>query len=173
VLAGLIGGFVIGLKPSNALFFGAAVLCLLVARRWTQTAVFLGALVPGLLLLLLLLLLAFWKQRGLGELPALSSTGGTGGNLAAIGAAPVGSLPSPVHRYVDLTWHHLHQNIDGVRGGKQELVWDLPTPEKRRSSTPSCVHTRSSRTLTTPAAWWSVASPARNASATSRSAAIS
>ncbi|HZO61715.1 MAG TPA: glycosyltransferase family 39 protein [Gaiellaceae bacterium] len=114
VLAGLVGGFVIGLKPSNALFFGAAVLCLVVARRWTQTAVFLGALVPGLAIL------ALWKQRGLGELPAFSSAGAPGdGSLAAVGGAPLGSLLSPVRRYVDLDWHHLHQNIDGVR----EFFW--------------------------------------------------
>jgi Dolichyl-phosphate-mannose-protein mannosyltransferase len=114
VLAGLVGGFVIGVKPSNTLFLGAAVLCLVVARRWVQTAVFLGALVPGLFVL------ALWKQRGLGELPAFSSTGGTGGSLAALGAnAPIGSLLSPLHRYVSLDWHHLHQNIDGVR----EFFW--------------------------------------------------
>jgi hypothetical protein len=85
-----------------------------VARRWTQTAAFAGALVPGLFLL------ALWKQRGLGELPAFSSTGASGGSLAAIGAdAPVASLFSPLHRYVDLNWHQLHQNIDGVR----EFFW--------------------------------------------------
>jgi hypothetical protein len=40
--------------------------------------------------------------------------------MAAIGAdVPLGSLLSPVHRYVDLDWHHLHQNIDGVR----EFFW--------------------------------------------------
>jgi hypothetical protein len=40
--------------------------------------------------------------------------------MAAIGAdVPVGSLLSPVHRYIDLDWHHLHQNIDGVR----EFFW--------------------------------------------------
>ena len=40
--------------------------------------------------------------------------------MAAIGAdAPIGSLFSPVHRYVSLDWHHLHQNIDGVR----EFFW--------------------------------------------------
>jgi hypothetical protein len=114
VLAGLTGGFAIGVKPSNSLFFGAAALCLVVARRWTQTAAFAAALVPGLFLL------ALWKQRGLGELPAFSSSGGTGGSLAAIGAdAPIGSLTSPFGRYVDLNWHQLQQNIDGVR----EFFW--------------------------------------------------
>jgi hypothetical protein len=115
VLAGLTGGFAIGLKPSNSLFFGAAVLCLVVARRWTQTAAFAAALVPGVFLL------ALWKQRGLGELPAFSSTGtGGGGTLAAIGAdAPLGSLLSPARRYVDLDWDQLQRNIDGVR----EFFW--------------------------------------------------
>jgi hypothetical protein len=114
VLAGLTGGFAIGVKPSTALFLGAAVLCLLVGRRWTQTAAFAAALVPGMFIL------ALWKQRGLGELPAFSSRGGSGGSLAAIGAdAPVGSLLSPARRYVDLNWHQLQQNIDGVR----EFFW--------------------------------------------------
>ena len=113
VLAGMVGGFVIGVKPSNSLFFGAAVLCLLAARRWLQTGVFLAALVPGLVLL------ALWKQRGLGEVPAFSSTGRSG-ELAAIGGnLPIGGLPAPVDKYVSLDWHHLHQNIDGIR----EFFW--------------------------------------------------
>jgi hypothetical protein len=116
VIAGLAGAFAIGIKPSNALFFGAAVLSLVVARRWVQTASFLCALVPGLIVL------AVWKQRGLGEIPALSSTGGGGGGMrtAAIGAdVPLASVLSPVDKYVHLDWHHLHQNIDGVR----EFFW--------------------------------------------------
>jgi hypothetical protein len=113
-LAGIVGAFTIGTKPSTALFLVGAILCLLVARRWVLTASFLAALVPGLIVL------AVWKQRGLGELPAFSSTGGSGGNLAAIGAvAPIGSLLSPVHKYVHLDWHHLHQNLDDVR----EFFW--------------------------------------------------
>ena len=114
MLAGLLGGFAIGLKPSNSLFFGAAILALLVARRWSQTAMFLASLVPGVLLL------ALWKQRGLGQLPAFSSTGRSGGGLASIGAdVPIASLPGPIDKYVSLDWHHLHQNIDGVR----EFFW--------------------------------------------------
>ena len=114
ILAGLLGGFVIGLKPSNSLFFGAAILALLVARRWSQTAMFLASLVPGVLLL------ALWKERGLGQLPAFSSTGRSGGGLASIGAdVPIASLPGPIDKYISLDWHHLHQNIDGVR----EFFW--------------------------------------------------
>jgi Dolichyl-phosphate-mannose-protein mannosyltransferase len=113
-LAGVVGAFTIGIKPSIALFLAGAILCLVVAQRWVQTASFLAALVPGLIVL------AVWKQRGLGELPAFSSTGGSGGKLAAIGAqAPVGSLLSPVNKYVDLDWHQLHRNLDGLR----EFFW--------------------------------------------------
>jgi hypothetical protein len=117
VFAGLAGAFAIGIKPSSALFFGPAVLCLLVARRWVQTASFLCALVPGLIVL------AVWKQRGLGELPVFSGTGAGGGGgtgMAAIGAdVPLGSLTSPFDKYINLDWHHLQQNIDGVR----EFFW--------------------------------------------------
>ncbi len=114
-LAGLAGAFTIGVKPSNTLFFGAAVLSLVLARRWLQTCVFLAALVPGLIVL------AVWKQRGLGELPALSGYGGTrSGSPAAVGASiPLGGLLTPIHKYVNLNWHQLQQNIDGIR----EFFW--------------------------------------------------
>jgi dolichyl-phosphate-mannose-protein mannosyltransferase len=114
VLAGLVGGFAIGIKPSTALFFGGAALALLVARRWRQIAVFAGALAPAVLVL------ALWKQRGLGELPAFASYGGGTGTLAAVDPGlPVTSLFTPFRKYVDLDWHQLHQNIDGVR----EFFW--------------------------------------------------
>src|SRR5262249_44078276 len=109
-LAGLAGGFTIGIKPSNALFFGAAVLSLVVPRRWCQTAVFLGLLLPGVLVL------ALWKERGLGALPAFASYGGRAGTVAAVDPGlALGSLFTPFRKYVDLNWHQLHQNIDGVR----------------------------------------------------------
>jgi hypothetical protein len=113
-LAGLVGGFAIGIKPSNTLFFGAAVLALLIARRWRQTAVFLALIAPSVVVL------ALWKQRGLGTLPAFAS-GGTGtGSLAAIDPGlPAASLFSPIHKYVNLDWHQLSQNLDGLR----EFFW--------------------------------------------------
>ena len=113
VLAGLVGGFAIGIKPSNSLFFGAAVVALLAARRWRQSAVFVGTLVPGLFLL------ALWKQRGLGELPAFASYSGGSGTVAALGPDLGASLFTPFHKYLNLDWHQLHQNIDGVR----EFFW--------------------------------------------------
>ncbi len=114
VLAGLAGAFAIGIKPSNTLFFGAAVLCLLVARRWLQTGAFLAAMIPGLVVL------ALWKQRGLGQLPAFSSYGGDNGHLAAAGASlPLKSLTTPFHKYVSVNWGHLQENLDGLR----EFFW--------------------------------------------------
>jgi hypothetical protein len=114
-LAALVGGFTIGIKPSNTLFFGAAVLSLVVAKRWRQTAVFVGVLVPGLIVL------ALWKQRGLGTLPAFASQGGGGtGTLAAVDPGfPLASLFSPFHRYLNLDWHQLQQNMNGLR----EFFW--------------------------------------------------
>jgi hypothetical protein len=112
-LAGLVGGFAIGIKPSNSLFFGAAVLALLLAKRWRETAVFLGLVAPSLVVL------ALWKERGLGQIPAFSYGGG-GGKLAAIGSGlPAASVFGPIHKYVNLDWHQLHQNLDGLR----EFFW--------------------------------------------------
>jgi hypothetical protein len=113
-LAGIVVAFTIGIKPSNALFVAPAVLCLLVARRWTQTGAFLGALLPGLFVL------ALWKQRGLGQLPAFASYGSDNGGVAAAGVnLPLASLTEPFQKYIDLNWGHLQQNMDGVR----EFFW--------------------------------------------------
>jgi hypothetical protein len=113
-LAGIVLSFAIGIKPSNTLFVGAAVLCLLVARRWLQLGTLLAAMVPGLLLL------ALWKERGLGQLPAFASLGGNQGQPATVAAGlPLESLTTPFHKYIDLNWGQLHRNIDGVR----EFFW--------------------------------------------------
>ena len=113
-LAGIVLSFAIGIKPSNTLFVGAAVLCLLVARRWLQLGTLLAAMVPGVLLL------ALWKERGLGQLPAFASLGGNQGQPATIAAGlPLESLTTPFNKYIDLNWGQLHKNIDGVR----EFFW--------------------------------------------------
>ena len=113
-LAGIVLSFAIGIKPSNTLFVGAAVLCLLVARRWLQLGTLLAAMVPGLLLL------ALWKERGLGQLPAFASLGGSHGQPATVAAGlPLESLTTPFSKYIDLNWGQLHKNIDGVR----EFFW--------------------------------------------------
>src|SRR5262249_55607574 len=65
-LAGLVAGAAGGLKPPNYLFVVGAVLAYLVARRWTGSVVFLVTLAPSILVV------AFWKDRGLGYIPAFA-----------------------------------------------------------------------------------------------------
>ena len=103
--AGLVVGFAIGTKPSNALFLAAPVAASLVARTWRPAFVF------GLALLPALLTLAVWKQRGLGTLPlfALEET--------RLAAAAV-SLPY-VDRYLDVDWAVLEDNAAHLR----EYFW--------------------------------------------------
>jgi hypothetical protein len=66
VLAGLLVGLAVGVKPANALVLPVPVVALALARRWRQIPLFAVALVPALLTL------ALWKERGLGHLPLLS-----------------------------------------------------------------------------------------------------
>jgi len=106
LLAGLVAGAAGGVKPPNYLFVVGAALAYLVARRWREGGLFLVALVPSILVL------AFWKERGLGYIPALT-LGGT--RLAAgIGASSV-----DFNRYFDLDWEHWKTQMDYLR----EFFW--------------------------------------------------
>jgi hypothetical protein len=67
VLAGLLMGTAIGVKPSNALILPVPVVVLALVRRWRQLGVYLAALAPAVVTL------ALWKERGLGSLPLLSA----------------------------------------------------------------------------------------------------
>jgi hypothetical protein len=112
-LAGLVLGFALCVKPSNAIFLFPAGLALLLARRWRQLIFGGAALAPGLLLLVL------WKQRGLGQLPLFASGGGGDHAVAAIGV-PLPSDPlASISRYVHIDWTHLRQNRDSLR----EFFW--------------------------------------------------
>jgi hypothetical protein len=103
--AGIVVGFAVGTKPSNALFIAAPLAASLVARLWRPAVVY------GLALLPAILALAVWKQRGLGELPlfAFEET-----RLAATAL----SLPN-VDRYVDIDWSVLKDNGAHLR----EYFW--------------------------------------------------
>lgn len=102
LLAGLLVGFAVGVKPSNALFLVAPYLAFLLARRWRGAVAFSGALVPALVTL------AVWKQRGLGELPLFTLAR----EHAAAGLdAPAPPLGLSLERYVDLDWGHLRDNM--------------------------------------------------------------
>src|SRR5436309_15408446 len=63
-LAGVLFGAACGVKPPDALVGAGAALCYLVARRWRAAFAFGVGAAPALLVL------AFWKYRGLGQLPA-------------------------------------------------------------------------------------------------------
>ncbi len=113
VLAGLVVGFVLGLKPSNSLFLAAPVVGLLIGRRYR------GAVAFGLALLPTVVTLIVWKQRGLGSLPLFSSSA-TGVTLAA-GAQVVSHHIASLNtqKYLKFDWTHLQNNIDGIR----EYFW--------------------------------------------------
>lgn len=109
VLAGLLAGIAGGLKPPNYLFVLGAVLAYLVARRWREGAAFALVLLPGVLLL------AFWKERGLGYIPALTLQHV---QLAA-GSGPVVGADLNIHRYIDLDFQHWRDQMDQLR----EFFW--------------------------------------------------
>jgi len=104
VLAGLLAGLALGIKPSNALFLAGPALAYLVARRWREAGAFGAALLPALLAL------AIWKDRGLGNLPifALGETreaAGAAGTVAAV----------QVHKYLNIDLDVWRQNMSGLR----------------------------------------------------------
>ena len=105
LLAGLVAGTAGGLKPPNYLFVVGAVLAYLVARQWRAGALFLVALAPSILVV------AFWKDRGLGYIPALS--------LEEARLATGIDLHRQVDRYIELDWDHWLQQMDQLR----EFFW--------------------------------------------------
>ena len=111
--AGLLAGFAIGVKPSNALFLGGALLALAVARRWRAVLAF------GAGLALPVIALTLWKARGLGTVPLF---GAMGVHLAA-GAAPgvVAASNSGLSKYINFDWGELQRNFDGLR----EFFWSV------------------------------------------------
>ena len=113
VLAGLVLGFAIDVKPSNAIFLAAAALAFLLARRWRQLGYAAAALVPGLVLLVI------WKQRGLGQQPLFASGGGGDHMLAAMGIPLPPTSLAAVSRYVHVNWTQLRENRDALR----EFFW--------------------------------------------------
>lgn len=110
-VAGVLTGFAIGTKPANAVFVLGPALAVLVGRRWRTALVYGSALLPGLVAL------ALWKERGLGHIPLISSTGSVRlAAGAALGVAPpVAALPD----YTHLHWSHLSDNLSQI----QEFFW--------------------------------------------------
>lgn len=108
LLAGVLLGFMVGLKPANVLIVPAVVLAFLAERRFSHLLVAAAGVLPAIVAL------AVWKQKGLGTLPlfALPET------KLALGA----SLPGvDVSNYLDWSWNVLHENLLEFR----EVFWDV------------------------------------------------
>ena len=106
--AGLLLGAAGGMKPPNLLLGAGAALAYLVARRWREAVVFGAAVVPSLLVL------AYWKEKGLGQIPGLSFEAAA---LAA-GAGAV-ALEISLEDYIELDIEHWRQQMDQLR----EFFW--------------------------------------------------
>ena len=107
--AGLVTGLAILTKASNLIFLATPVLLYLVGKRWRELGAFALALVPALVALTL------WKYRGYGTLPAFGN--GLGVHRLALGpgpSGPTGSILTPYHRYAQIDWSHLQNNLDGL-----------------------------------------------------------
>jgi hypothetical protein len=107
-LAGVVLGFATGMKPPNALLGFGAGLAYVSARRWRELLVFGAAVVPGVLVL------ALWKEKGIGEIPAL---GLQAAHLAA-GTALV-AVDIPFSKYFELDVDHWLDQMDQLR----EFFW--------------------------------------------------
>ena len=110
ILAGLLAGVALGIKPSNAPFVAGAGLALLVAKRWRGILAFGLGLAPGVVAL------AVWKARGEGQVPLFNNAAQA--NRLALGAHQpllgVGGLN--LHKYIGFDWHWFTvQQLDSLR----------------------------------------------------------
>jgi len=105
LLAGLVAGAAGGLKPPNYLFAVGAVLAYAAARRWRGGFIFALALFPSVFVL------AFWKDKGLGYIPAVSPE--------EIRLASSVGLSVDLDRYVELDFDHWRRQMDHLR----EFFW--------------------------------------------------
>src|SRR5262249_24841173 len=85
---------------------------LAIARRFRGAAIFALGLAPAVVTL------ALWKYRGLGNLPIFSSEGAT---VLALGTGSSAGVVATIgiHKYVNLDWSHLGQNVGAMR----EFFW--------------------------------------------------
>ena len=110
VLAGLLGGLTLAVKPSNGFFVPAVAVLLLGGRRCREAGLWTAGVIPALVTLTL------WKARGLGYLPITSSSY-EHLHLAA-GAHPVAFSAS---RYLPFNLRHLYDELQNLR----EVFWSL------------------------------------------------
>ena len=110
VLAGLVLGFAIAMKPPNALFALGALAAFVLDRRWRTGFAVAVALAPAMVSLTL------WKSRGLGYVPLFS----LGQEHLAAGIDHVAAIGGvDVSRYVHLDWSHWKHEMDELR----EFFW--------------------------------------------------
>ncbi len=110
LLAGVLVGALIAVKPSNVIFAGAPLLCLLLLRRWRQAAVAVAAAVPSVLVL------ALWKARGVGTIPLFAA----GAARREAGGTTIGAIGISNH-YAHLDWAQLSASLDQIR----EVFWSV------------------------------------------------
>lgn len=110
LLAGLLIGLLIGLKPANAFFLPAAAVLLVATRRPRTLLLAAVAIAPALLTL------AVWKQRGLGYLPLTSYVP----LREALGPAPM-LLGVSLRDYIPWDPHHLGRELSDLR----EVFWSV------------------------------------------------
>lgn len=110
VAAGLVTGLAVLTKASNLIFLATPLVLFLIGKRWRELGTFALALVPALGAL------ALWKYRGYGTLPAF----GNGYAEQRLALGPVHGLPTagsfftPYHKYANIDWSHLQNNLDGL-----------------------------------------------------------
>ncbi|MGH3000809.1 MAG: glycosyltransferase family 39 protein, partial [Gaiellaceae bacterium] len=112
VMAGLVAGVAIGIKPSNAPVVVGIGLALVAARRWRSIAYTAAGIAPSIVAL------AVWKARGEGNLPLFRS-GLAGSHLIVAHAAPV--LAIGLHSYFHPSWTFFSQQLDSIR----EHFWSV------------------------------------------------
>lgn len=105
--AGLAAGAAIGMKPSAAIFLGGPALAYFDARRPREALRFGAALLPAVVTM------ALWKLRSSGHIPLLSSAPYDAVRVAA-GATAL-PLGVNLHRYVNLDWAHLGDELANLR----------------------------------------------------------
>ncbi|HEY8646470.1 MAG TPA: hypothetical protein VIL77_11380 [Gaiellaceae bacterium] len=123
-LAGIVLGFLLLLKPSNAPLVIVAAVFLLGARRFRPAVAAAAAMAPSIAAL------ALWKQKGRDLL--FSPTGPSGTPSPSGGGGHAGGLfghvDNAVHRLLDIPgaylsfdWHHMGQNLRAL----QEVFWSV------------------------------------------------
>lgn len=109
IAAGLVTGLALLTKASNLIFLITPLVLFLIGKRWRELGVYAVALVPAFGALVL------WKYRGYGTLPAFGN--GLGRQQLALGAhglGTTGSIFTPLHKYANVDWHNLQNNLDGL-----------------------------------------------------------